>query len=150
MDVVGQPRASAIGLGMAITRGVSCRDLALAGTMGRWPLSARRWLTTAPHELAAGDQITGRGPLVASSGQPLASRSAATPEDLFSTFTSQPFLPAAALSLNWLASLVSSSTFSGELATSTMHPLPLLLPPPDRPEVLHATSAKATARAGAV
>src|SRR3989442_8739108 len=74
IGVVGHPKASAMGRGMAITSGVSWKGLASLGAMGGWPWSARRWLTTAPHDDAAGDQITGLGPLVASSGHPVASR----------------------------------------------------------------------------
>src|SRR5205814_5485974 len=107
------------------------KGLASAGAMAGWPWSARRWLTTAPHDDAAGDQITGRGPLVASSDHPEAKRSAAAPDDLFSTFTvAHPSLRAAGLSLNLRASCVSSSNFSGELATSTeAQPLPPAWPP---------------------
>ena len=103
------------------------------GASAGCPWSVRRWLTTAPQDDAAGDQITGRGPLAGSSGQPEDSRSAAAPDDLLSTFTVvQPFWWAAELSLKLLASWVRSSTFSGELARSTLvHPLPAPPPPPD-------------------
>src|SRR5438270_5656199 len=116
MAVLGQPRASAMGRGMAMTRGVSWNGLAFVGAIADWPWSPRRWLTTAPHPDAAGDQMTGRGPLVASSCHPDASRSAAAPDDLFSTLmVAQPPVWAPGLSLKLLASWVSSSNFSGEL-----------------------------------
>src|SRR5437763_10479345 len=105
IGVAGHPSASAIGLGMAITRGVTWMGLASAGAIAGWPWSARRWLTTAPHDDAAGDHTTGRGPFAGSSGQPEASRSAAAPDDLLSTFTvEQPLSWAALLSLKLLAS----------------------------------------------
>jgi hypothetical protein len=78
--VAGHPNAWAIGFGMAITSGVTWMGLASAGAIAGWPWSARRWLTIAPHEAAAGDQTTGRVP---SSGHCEESRSAAAPEDLF-------------------------------------------------------------------
>src|SRR5687768_7555671 len=85
IGVSGQPSASAIGRGMAITSGVTMNGLASGSVMARPPLAVRRWFTTAPHERAAGDQITGRGPFAASSGQPLVSRSAPTPDDMRNT-----------------------------------------------------------------
>src|SRR5436309_14497223 len=88
--VAGQPRASAIGRGMAMTSGVSWMGLASAGAIAGWPWSARRWLTTAPHEDAAGDQITGPGAFVASSAHPVASRSAAAPVHLLWAFAVHP------------------------------------------------------------
>ncbi len=42
--------------------------LGAGSVIGASPLSMRRWLTTAPHALAAGDQITGCGPLVSGFG----------------------------------------------------------------------------------
>src|SRR5207244_2217192 len=111
IGVAGQPRASAMGRGMAITSGVSWMGLAALGASAGCPWSVRRSLTTAPQDDAAGDQITGRGPLAGSSGQPEDSRSAAAPDDLLSTFTVvQPFWWAAELSLKLLASWVRSST----------------------------------------
>src|SRR5436305_6883529 len=110
---------------MAITSGVSMNDLNVAGTIGCWPLLARRWLTTPPHALAAGEKITGLGPLVDSSGQPWLSRVACVPDDtLFTCTNTQPPLLAADDPLNSWASLVSRSTFSGELTTGMVaHPL---------------------------
>src|SRR5437868_14765182 len=57
IGVAGYPRASAIGRGMAITSGVSWIGFASEGASGGWPWSVRRWLTIAPHDDAAGDQI---------------------------------------------------------------------------------------------
>src|SRR5437868_11606137 len=101
-----------------MTRGVSMNDLNVAGTTACWPLSVRRWLTTAPHALAAGEKITGFGPFVASSGQPWLRSVAWAPDDMLFTCTNtQPPFLAADDPLNSWASLVSSSTFSGELTT---------------------------------
>ena len=89
------------------------------------PLLASCWLTTAPHELAAGDQMTGFGPSTVSSCQPLTRAVAPAPDDLRCTrTTTHPPSRALSLSLKLAASSVRSSTFSGELATSTAaHPL---------------------------
>src|SRR5687767_7633301 len=54
MGVAGYPRASAIGLGMAITSGVTMNGLASAGAIGASPRSVSRWLRMAPHDAAAG------------------------------------------------------------------------------------------------
>ena len=78
-DFDGYPSASAMGLGIAITSGVSMNRVE-GSVMGASPLSISRWLTTAPHALAAGDQITGCGPLASGSGHP-AERSAAPAPD---------------------------------------------------------------------
>src|SRR2546423_6004333 len=112
---------------MAITRGVSWMGLASLGAIAGWPLSASRWLRMAPHDDAAGDHTTGRGPSALSS-QPLASALAARPEDLLFTLTKTqlPLLLASALPLKLRASAVSRSPFSGEVAMLTWtHPLPL-------------------------
>src|SRR5438067_3813010 len=95
--------------------------------------------------------MTGRGPLVVSSCHPDTKRSAAAPDDLFSILTvAQPPFWASELSLKSLASCVSSSNFSGELATSTVvQPLPPVWPPPFEDE--QATRApSATTRATTV
>src|SRR5438067_7052971 len=132
IGVAGHPSAWAIGRGIAMTSGVTWMGLASAGASGGWPWSARRWLTIAPHDAAAGDHTTGRGS-DGSSGQPDDKRSAAAPDDFFCTFTvEQPLSWAALLLLKSLASWVSSDTFSGELAMLTVvHPPPPALPPPD-------------------
>src|SRR3954447_15960709 len=62
----GYPSASAIGFGIAMTSGVTMNGSPDV-TIGSCPLSVRRWLTTWPHELAAGDHTTGLGPSVDSS-----------------------------------------------------------------------------------
>ncbi len=79
IGVSGQPSASAIGFGIAITRGVSMKDTASPAISGS-PASARRWLRIAPQLEDAGDQITGWGSL--SPDQPSARRSAASPDAL--------------------------------------------------------------------
>ena len=43
--VFGYPSASAIGFGIAMTSGVSCRGVP-AGAIAFFPASARRWFTT--------------------------------------------------------------------------------------------------------
>src|SRR5688572_5979719 len=148
MGVSGHPRAWAMGRGMAITSGVSMNDLAPAGATALSPLLASCWFTTAPQELAAGDQMTGFGPSAASSVQPLTSAVAPAPEDLRCTrTTTQPPSRAPSLELKVAASSVSSSTFSGELATSTAaQPLgtssvPDVLSPPPSSGGWHAASA---------
>ncbi|MEI2698294.1 MAG: hypothetical protein V9E94_08070 [Microthrixaceae bacterium] len=82
----GYPSASAIGSGMAMTSGVSMKGVGSAGAMGSSPASLRRWFRIVPHELAAGDQITGRGPSAASS-HPSVRAVAAPPEALERTST---------------------------------------------------------------
>src|SRR3954453_1865050 len=66
MGLPGYPRASAIGLGMAIVSGVTMNGSPVV-MMGSWPESMSRWFTTPPQLLAAGDQIAGLGPSVLSS-----------------------------------------------------------------------------------
>ena len=58
----GQPSASAIGLGMAMTSGVIMNGVPLLAIAGS-PWSASRWSRIAPQALDAGDQMTGAGPL---------------------------------------------------------------------------------------
>ncbi len=96
-------------------------DLASSGAMAFSPLVVSRWFTTAPHELADGVQMTGWGPFSSLGCQPSERSCAPRPEDFFATFTNAHPLAnlAASDSLNFSASCVSSSTFSGELATST-------------------------------
>src|SRR5262245_66362296 len=93
------------------------------GTMGACPADVRCSLTICPHEVAAGDHTTGRGPLAFSSQ--FDDRScAAAPDDLFCGRTKMQSLPTLALSvpLKDFASDVIRSPFSGEVAMSTtMH-----------------------------
>ena len=116
IGLAGQPRASAIGLGMAMTSGVCMNDRP-AGASVRPTF----WLTMAAQPLAAGDQMTGAGPFVPGSGQPCSSRVAAAPEDFRATRTATQRSPTLAPeSLNVSARSVSSVTFSGETAMSTI------------------------------
>src|SRR5512132_3531313 len=82
----GQPSASAIGRGIAITSG----DAAIRGTSGgtRLGLSAPapRCCSSVTQPEEAGDQTSGRGPSAASF-QPLASAAMAAPDDLVVTLT---------------------------------------------------------------
>src|SRR5436305_1865616 len=125
MGICGYPRASAMGLGMAITSGVSWRDLGTSGpdtaTMGGWPATRRCSSRIAPHALEAGDQTVGRGPLAASSGQPWVKSCSATPDDVLWTRTKAHGLAdlAADEVLKRRARSVSRSIFSGDEATST-------------------------------
>src|SRR5438874_8717511 len=73
MAAVGHPSAWAMGLGMAKVSGVRRNDLGLAGAMGGCPLLWSASLSTPPHAVAAGDQITGLGSGVSSGCHPLAS-----------------------------------------------------------------------------
>src|SRR5687768_16078108 len=123
---------------MAITSGVSMNGCALTGTVGGWPASVRRWLTTAPQAALAGDQIVGLGPSACSLTQPPVRASAPPPEERLLTFTN-PQLPAAAFLasddlLNSAASAVIRSFFSGETVTwMVVQPLgasPSACPPP--------------------
>src|SRR5262245_8450832 len=82
----GQPRASAIGLGMAITSGVWAIDGRSLGIGSARSLAAVRCRTSTVHEDEAGDQTSGRGP--SASSQLRLSASAAAPEDLAVTRTS--------------------------------------------------------------
>src|SRR5689334_4723408 len=136
-----------MGLGMAMTSGVSMNDWASDGTVAGWPASARRWSTTAPQALLDGDQMVGLGPSAASSGQPRARLVAAAPDDTVFTFTNaQPPAPAflaVADELNSAASVVMRSSFSGETVTwTTAHPLGAS--PPAWPPALPPTQAVAS------
>ena len=106
---------------MAITRGVTWNGFASAGAIAGCFLLARFWLRMAPHDEAAGDQITGFGPSVASSGQPSASNCAPSPDDVLCTATYEQ-VPLTVLSfdaLNDSASDVRRSNFSGDVAIVT-------------------------------
>ena len=70
---------------------------ASVGTIAGCCFCASRSFTTPPHELAAGDQITGFGPFVASSVHPSDSSDAPTPDDTFVTCTNE-HLPSTLLS----------------------------------------------------
>ena len=70
-----------MGWGMAMTSGVFMNGvpwLAIAVL----PCADRFWSRMAPHELAAGDQMTGLGPSACSSVQPSVSSCMAPPDDL--------------------------------------------------------------------
>src|ERR687885_2925776 len=86
MGVLGQPSASAIGRGMAMTRGVSMNGLA-AGAMAAWPFWRSFSFRMAAHELAAGDHTTGCGPIDGTSDHPSASCCMAVPDETFCTRT---------------------------------------------------------------
>src|SRR5439155_19704843 len=87
--------------------------------------SASFWFTICPHELAAGDQMTGLGPSVASS-QFEYSNCAAAPDDFFCGRTKMQSLPSLASGdlLNDLARSVMRSIFSGDtdMSTTTQSP----------------------------
>ncbi len=107
-----------MGRGMAMTSGVFMNGVpwpAMAGS----PWSASRWSRMAPQPLAAGDQMTGRGPS-ADSSHPSASSCMAAPEALVLGRTNT-HAPSASVfvALKSLASSVSRSIFSEETATST-------------------------------
>ena len=121
IGVLGQPSACAIGFGMAITTGVCMNETPGVGTYVDLPATARRWLSTAPHVFAAGDQITGRGPFDAGLGQPVSSSFSPAPDDTFATFTVMHLpLTVAPESLNCLPRPVSSTSFSGDDAMLTV------------------------------
>ena len=81
-----------MGLGMAMTSGVSMNGRP-AGASVR-PASS---LTMAAQPLAAGDQMTGWGPLASGSGQPCSRSLAAAPEALRVTRTETHWSPTLAL-----------------------------------------------------
>src|SRR5436305_503260 len=54
--VFGQPRACAIGRGMAIVSGVRMNDFGFVGAIAGCPFDASASLSTPPHALAAGVQ----------------------------------------------------------------------------------------------
>ncbi len=155
----GQPRASAMGWGMAITSGVFMNGvpvLAMAGC----PLAASCWSSTAPHALEAGVQMTGAG-LLPSVFHPSARAWAAAPDasEWGLTNTHLP-LTWARVWLNDWASDVNRSIFSVDMVRSTTMQLPGS--PTPLPEALdddpdeHAaastaramTAARATSRTG--
>src|SRR4026209_2486953 len=91
MGLPGYPTASAIGLGMAMTSGVTMNGCPVP-TIAGWLVSERRWLTMPPHDVAAGDQITGLGPSVASF-QFVYSSCAAAPDDFLCGRTNTQWSP---------------------------------------------------------
>src|SRR6185369_8908503 len=143
-----------MGFGIAMTSGVSMKGFD-GSVIGAWPASISRWFTTAPHALAAGDQITGCGPLVPGSGHPAASNAAPAPDALLFGRTNTHLSPTFAWSepLNSFASWVMSVIFSGDGAMSTTMQSPgsaldkssLLSPDPDDDE--HAASVVARTNA---
>src|SRR6266571_4992557 len=83
---LGQPSASAIGRGIAITRGEAATLGTLGGiSFGLSALAVRCW-SRVTHPEEAGDQTSGRGPSTASF-QPRASAAIAAPDALVVTFT---------------------------------------------------------------
>src|SRR5690242_9255913 len=100
-----------------MTSGVSMNDL--PGGARILPTCS---LTMAAQPLDAGDQITGCGPLFAGSGQPLTSSCAAPPLDTFfgRTKTHFPSTLFFLSLLNVFESSVSTATFSGLVAMSTV------------------------------
>jgi hypothetical protein len=84
--LLGHPRASAMGFGIAMTRGVCATWENESGTMLGASRAASRCRRITTHEDDAGLQTSGLGPSMASS-QPLARASAAPPEALEVTLT---------------------------------------------------------------
>src|SRR5215211_3640441 len=88
MLLPGQPTASAIGLGMAMTSGALTTDGASPSAMiDGWSVPTRRCRSRVTQPEAAGVHTSGRGPSAASF-QPLASACIAAPELLACTMTS--------------------------------------------------------------
>jgi hypothetical protein len=83
----GQPSASAIGFGMAMTSGVCAIDGVSAGTRSPLSWAAVRCCSSTDQDRDAGVQTSGRGPSTCSF-QPRASASMAPPEALEVTWTS--------------------------------------------------------------
>src|SRR4029453_7138358 len=114
--------------------------------------------TIAAQPLAAGDQMTGRGPLVSGFGQSCVRGGAAAPDALRGTRTDPHWSPTSAFdSLNVSARSVSSVTFSGETAMSTVTqsgskpgvPVPSLLSLPPTPLQAAAVVATTSGAVGA-
>src|SRR5690606_40066781 len=108
-----------MGLGMAITNGVSMNDTASWLTMGGLPSVDSRWFTMAPQLVDAGDQISGCSP--SSAGQPRTIASAAPPDALEygRTKAQPPSMSASSDPLKSWASAVMRSIFSDDTAMST-------------------------------
>ena len=115
----GQPSASAIGRGMAMTSGEDTIDALSAGKMSGWSASRASSRAISIQALDAGLQTSGRGPSTASS-QPRASASAAAPEDGRVTST-QEHDPATSrlAALYSPANVLTIACFSGEEATTS-------------------------------
>ncbi len=97
--VSGQPRVSAIGLGMAMTSGVrAIEGRAAPPTRSGASRAVVRWRSRPVQELAAGDHTSGRGPSTRSS-QPRPSASVAPPLALLVT-TTRAHLPPASPSVS--------------------------------------------------
>src|SRR5690349_6289191 len=119
----GQPSASAIGCGMAMTSGVFMNGVPVLA-MGDSPLAVSCWSRTAPHALEAGVQMTGAG-LLPSVFQPSASAWAAAPEASECGFTKTHLPPTCArVWLNDWASDVSRSILSVDMVRLTTRQLP--------------------------
>src|SRR5689334_12772619 len=114
----GHPSASAIGWGMAMTRGVFMNGVPVLAMVGS-PLAVSCWSSTAPDALEAGVQMAGAG-LLPSVFQPSASAWAAAPEasEWGLTNTHLPFTLARVWLNDW-ANEVSRSIFSVDMVRST-------------------------------
>ena len=146
-----------MGLGMAITSGVSMNDGASSGAMAAAPPEPRRWLRMAPHDRAAGDHTVGNGPSV-DSFHPAASAWAAAPDAFLVIVTNARFFaPDASVnvdvflsSLKVRASSLSRAIFSDETVT-VIGTRPFGVAPPAEVSLLfltvHADRAIAPARA---
>ena len=82
----GQPSATAISFGIAMTSGLTISGVPSGAISGR-PLSVRRWFRINRHEFEAGDHTTGFGPFCVGLGQPSSSSVVAAPDDFGLTDT---------------------------------------------------------------
>src|SRR6266545_1419853 len=137
---LGQPSASAIGRGMAITRGEAATLGTSGGTsLGRSALVVRCWSSvTQPDE--AGDHTSGRGPST-DSFQPRASAAMAAPDALVVTLTCTQRPSTSSPRAAWSAAIcLTSSAFSDDAARVRVTPsaphaagFPPFPPPPPPP-----------------
>ena len=115
--VLGQPSASAIGLGMAITIGVVATLGYSRGISTACPLACWRSATWSAQVEAAGTQTSGRGPWVDSS-QPAERAAAASAESVPRTWTSTQRSSTAGRRRSYSAAAwVTTPAWSGETTT---------------------------------
>ncbi len=121
----GQPSASAIGWGMAMTSGVSMNGVPAGASS-----APARSLTMPAHADAAGDQMTGGSPFASGFGQPSGISVAARPDATLRGRTNTQRSPTSARadSLNSAASSVSRAIFSLLTAMSTTTQSPVSAP----------------------
>src|ERR1051325_2792788 len=124
IGVFGQPRACAIGRGIAMTSGATAIPGVDAGTSEVLPPCAMRWRSRPTQVDEAGDQTSGCGPASAGAFQPRARAAIASPDDLFCRAI-VTHLPCTLVPSYSLAKIFIRPNFSGEETMLTVSLVPL-------------------------